>query len=72
VVGVAFSPDGRQVVSSGLDGLVLHWPAGAGAADLCEKLPFDISRQQWRDWVSPDITYISTCPQNRTATKDPS
>jgi hypothetical protein len=21
-----------------------------------------MSRQQWRDWVSPDIDYIKVCP----------
>jgi len=26
------------------------------------KLTTNMSRQQWRDWVSPDIDYIEACP----------
>jgi hypothetical protein len=29
---------------------------------MCAKLRTDMSRQQWRDWVSPDIDYIEACP----------
>ena len=31
------------------------WPAVAEPEMLCDKLTANISRQQWRDWVSPDI-----------------
>ena len=29
---------------------------------MCAKLTTNMSRQQWRDWVSPDIDYIKVCP----------
>ena len=29
---------------------------------MCAKLTTNMSRQQWRDWVSPDIDYIEACP----------
>jgi hypothetical protein len=38
------------------------WPGYADAATLCAKLTTNMSHQQWRDWVSPDIDYITVCP----------
>ena len=41
------------------------WPADASPDMLCAKLTANMSHQQWRDWVSPDIDYITparTCP----------
>jgi hypothetical protein len=29
---------------------------------LCAKLTANLSHQQWRDWVSPDIGYTTLCP----------
>jgi len=29
---------------------------------LCDKLTANMSREQWHDWVSPDIPYITVCP----------
>ena len=29
---------------------------------MCAKLTTNMSHQQWRDWVSPDIDYIEACP----------
>jgi len=29
---------------------------------LCDKLTTNMSHQQWRDWVSPDIDYVTLCP----------
>jgi len=30
---------------------------------LCDKLTTNMSHQQWRDWVSPDIDYVTLCPR---------
>jgi hypothetical protein len=41
------------------------WPAPAAAdwpALVCAKLNQNMSHQQWREWVSPDIGYIKSCP----------
>ena len=29
---------------------------------LCTNLTANMSHQQWRDWVSPDIDYTTLCP----------
>jgi WD40 repeat protein len=62
VYGVAFSPDGKRIVSGSADGTLRLWPAYADATMLCAKLTANMSHQQWRDWVSPDIDYIKVCP----------
>ena len=62
VMDVALSPDGRLAASAALDGTTLLTPAIADPAQLCDKLSANMSRKQWRDWVSPGIDYIAVCP----------
>jgi WD40 repeat protein len=62
VESVAISPDGRLAASASLDGTMLLSPAIADLTQLCDKLASNMSRKQWRDWVSPDIPYITVCP----------
>jgi WD40 repeat protein len=62
VWSVAFSPDGKRIVSGGDDTFVRMWLAYADAAAVCAKLTTNISHQQWRDWVAPDIGYVEVCP----------
>ena len=63
VSSVAFSPDGNRIVSGSADNTVRLWPAYPDPASaLCAKLTTNMSHQQWRDWVSPDIDYIKVCP----------
>ena len=38
------------------------WPAVASPEDLCSKLTQNMSHKQWDEWVSPDIDYITGCP----------
>jgi WD40 repeat protein len=63
VYSVAFSPDGNTIVSGAGDNTLRMWrmfPDPASA--MCAKLTANMSHQQWRDWVSPDIDYIKVCP----------
>jgi WD40 repeat protein len=62
VVGVEFSPDGGQLARAGDDGSVWVWPAVGTPQMLCDKLTTNMSREQWREWVSPDIDHIELCP----------
>lgn len=62
VLSAAISPDGRLAASANADGSLLLSPAVADPAQLCAKLPSNMSHKQWRDWVSPGIGYITLCP----------
>ena len=51
-----------RIASGSDDNTVRLWPDSASPDMLCAKLTTNMSHQQWRDWVSPDIDYIKVCP----------
>lgn len=63
VTSVAFSRDGRLIVSGSHDGSVRLWPAPNAWPDLlCAKLIRNMSQDESREWVSPEIEYVVQCP----------
>ena len=72
VWNVAFSPDGKRIVSSSKDTTLRLWPAPKVWPDLlCDKITRNMRRREWRDWVSPDIDYVCQCPGLPIAPDDP-
>ncbi|WP_197518365.1 WD40 repeat domain-containing protein [Mycobacterium sp. E3198] len=64
VYGVAFSPAGTDLVSGGVDKYLHTWPFPSDAqSTLCEKIATNMSRRQWREWISPTIDYRLQCPR---------
>lgn len=59
---VALAPDGKFFVTADAS-TVLVWPGPDEWADIiCSKLGRNMSRGQWREWVSPVIEYYKQCP----------
>lgn len=60
---VAMAPDGGFFVTADGGSQILVWPGPDLWADIiCSKLTFNMSRAQWREWVSPEIDYVKQCP----------
>ncbi len=61
---MAFSPDGAHIAAKSRDGTLRLWPGPSRWAELlCCKLNRNMSREQWKDWVLPEIKYQVQCPR---------
>ena len=59
---VAVAPNGSIFVTADAS-KILVWPGPDRWADIvCSKLVWNMSREQWNKWVSPDIPYKEQCP----------
>lgn len=59
---MAISSDGRVLATHTYDRRVHVWPGVGSPVDLCAKLSTNMSEKQWREWISPDIPYMTVCP----------
>jgi len=59
---VSFNPDGTRIVSGSDDMTLRIWPANNNWIEqLCRKLTRNMSKNEWRDWISSDIAYRKQC-----------
>jgi hypothetical protein len=50
-------------VSASYDRTLRLWAGPAAWPEiLCDRLTANMSRQQWHDWIAPDIAYTQSCP----------
>ncbi|TQM30854.1 TIR domain-containing protein [Nocardia bhagyanarayanae] len=60
---VDFTPDGARIISASADKTIRIWPVSTFDTDkLCAKMTYNMSRETWNEWVSPDIEYEKVCP----------
>ncbi|MBI2700300.1 serine/threonine-protein kinase [Mycobacterium sp.] len=64
VLSVAFSPDGRSLASGSADTTVRlsPTPLDATVTLLCSKLTSNVSHEDWQQWISPKVGYMTLCP----------
>jgi WD40 repeat protein len=64
VHSVGFSLDGARIVSASEDGTLRQWPTDfeQWASLLCSKLTRNMSRADWKTWVSQSTPYRPQCP----------
>jgi len=66
VAAIAFTSDGRRLVSGGTDGTLRMWNIPPSTPEeatdmLCSKLTRNMTEEEWREWISPDIDPETVC-----------
>ena len=63
VMSIAFSPDGRSLVSSHQNDKIFVWPAKNDymANRICSRLKRNMTQREWEAYVGYDIEYQKTC-----------
>jgi WD40 repeat protein len=61
---VAFSPDGRTLITGSHDDVVRFWPMDMErfTEDYCAELETNLSDTEWGQYVGEDVAYDNTCP----------
>ena len=62
VEAIAFSTDGHHLATADYGGTIRIWRTATEPGELCDKLAVNMSRAQWREWVSPTLEYRVVCP----------
>jgi WD40 repeat protein len=65
VSSVAFSPDGKHVVSGSRDATARVWiyrPENL-IADACSCLPRNMTRAEWNQYIGNALPYQAVCPK---------
>ncbi|MBN1145306.1 MAG: hypothetical protein JXA72_12825 [Bacteroidales bacterium] len=64
VLSIAFSPDGKYLISSTQNGNIHYWPTHAAfmAEQMCTNISRNLTQREWDTYVGYDVNLQKTCP----------
>ncbi len=64
VLAVAFSPDGKYLISGDERGMIFYWPTHTSymAEQMCGLVSRNLTQREWETYVGYDVAYQKTCP----------